>query len=377
MVVGISCTTETYPLAIRIAEIVKGAYEDCIVVLGGPHVTFEYESALAHNYVDYVVLNEGESSLKKLCDYHVRGIGTIESLKGVAYRRDGVVFCTEPEPFIADLDTLPFPDRNFFENINDYVHPASISTSRGCPGSCVFCAASVLSGKKYRMRSPHNIVLEFEYLKSFGFTHVNVIDDTMTASIERLHGFLDEMISCDLNMTWFCESRVDVMTKDILLKMKAAGLVAIQFGVESGSKKVLDATNKNVNFEQIRNVFGWCKEIDLFAATNVMIGHPEDDLETIKDTLSLAEEISAMGAYVSTTVCTPFPGTPLWLYPERFGIEFADYDLGNYSTFCPVINTKHLTVADIRNEYYNVEISLRKKYPKKNYYGNPRMTANV
>jgi len=227
------------------------------------------------------------------------------------------------------------------------------------------------------MRSPQNIVSEFEYLKSLGFNHVNVIDDTMTASIERLNTFLDEMISRDLKMTWFCESRADVMTKDIMLKMKAAGLVAIQFGVESGSKRVLDAINKKVKLEQIRNVFRWCEELALFAATNVMIGQPADNLETIEDTLNIAEELSSMGAYVSTTVCTPFPGTPLWLYPEKFEIELVDSELEHYSTFCPVINTKHLTVSEIRNEYYNVELTLRKKYPKSNYYSNPRKIAGV
>jgi len=118
-VIGISCTTETYTVAVQVAKIIKNTHKECAVVLGGPHVSFEYKSALAHSSVDYVVLNEGENSFKKLCDYCVHGVGTLEKLKGIAYKRDGVVLCAEPEPFIADLDVLPFPDRNLFEKIND------------------------------------------------------------------------------------------------------------------------------------------------------------------------------------------------------------------------------------------------------------------
>lgn len=351
-IVGFSCTTETYNVSVRMADRIKKSYQDCIIVFGGPHVSFEYEAALSHTSIDYILLNEGERSLKKFCDYFIHGIGTLNQLRGIAYRQNDCVVCAEPEPFITDLDALPFPDRTLFEDLYRYALPSSIVTSRGCPGKCIFCAASVLSGGRYRMRSALNVVQEFEYLKSLGFRHVNIIDDTMTANLKRLNEILDELIIRNLQMSWYCESRVDVMSKGILKKMKDAGLIAIQFGVESGSQKILDNIKKNIKLEKIREVFNWCREMGIMASTNLIIGQPFDDEASIEDTISLAKELTLLGAWVNFTVCTPFPGTPLWLKPEEFGIEMIDHDLDHYSTFYPVFNTKLLRADQIRNAYY-------------------------
>ena len=207
-VVGFSCTTETYKTALQLAKIVKEVNSQAIVVFGGPHVSFEYESALNTGIIDYVVINEGERSLVKLCDYCIKGVGNQEDLKGIAYKKDGVNYCAEPEPFITDLDVLPFPDRFLFDDLFDYAHPSTIITSRGCPGSCIFCASSVLSGGKYRMRSADNIVEELEYLKSLGFSRVDILDDTMTANMDRLNKILDTLLQQDLGLTFSIDEEV-------------------------------------------------------------------------------------------------------------------------------------------------------------------------
>ena len=119
-------------------------------------------------------------------------------------------------PLIENLDILPIPDRSLIDNLNDYAVPATISSSRGCPGKCVFCAAGVLSGGRYRLRSSINIVREFEYLRSLGFDTISVIDDTMTADLNRMDRILNDLIKCSLGVSWYCESRVDAVTKPIL-----------------------------------------------------------------------------------------------------------------------------------------------------------------
>jgi len=350
---GISCTTETYKSGLLVAKVIKEKHADCIIVFGGSHVSFEYKSALDTGLVDFIVINEGENSLKKLCDYCIRGTATLDSLKGIAYKKNNFIHCAEPEPFIKNLDDLPFPDRTLFGNLTDYVCPATIITSRGCPGKCIFCAASVLSGGRYRMRSAKNVVDEFEYLKSLGLDHVFVLDDTMTANLARLDQFLDEMLTRDLQMSWYCESRVDRITKDILSKMKTAGMSNIQFGVESGNQKILDSIKKEITLEQVRNVFLWCNELGIGAVTNVIIGQPDDTESTILETIQLAEELRTYGVTVLTSICTPFPGTPLWENPEDFGVEFVESDLDYYNTRFPVMNTRYMNATEIRNAYFN------------------------
>jgi len=359
-VVGFSCTTETYKTALRLARMVKEVNAQAVVVFGGPHVSFEYESALDTNLIDYVVINEGERSLVKLCDYCIRGVGNLEDLKGIAYKKEGIVYCAEPEPFITDLDELPFPNRLLFDDLFDYTNSSTILTSRGCPGSCIFCAASVLSGGKYRMRSAENIVSELEYLKSLGFSRVDVLDDTMTASVTRLDEILDKLLQRDLKLSLYCESRVDSVSRDILKKMKMAGFDFIQFGVESGNQKILDSIKKDITLEQIRNVFEWCKELEINTITNMIIGQPSDDTDSIKDTIRIAEEIHSTGAEVSFTVCTPFPGTAIWENTKKFGIKVVDFDLDHYDTFTPVFNTRAFNTGEIRNLLYNAMKTLGK-----------------
>jgi len=357
-IVGFSCTTETFNMAIKLAKIVKEMNSNTVVVFGGPHVSFEYHTALSNDAIDYIVINEGEVSLKELCDYCIRGTRELSDLKGVAYKCDGNIICAEPQRFIHDLDVLPIPDRSLFDDIYQYSTPATIITSRGCPGKCIFCASSVLSGGRYRMRSAQNVVLEFEYLKSLGFTRISILDDTMTASKTRLESICYELIKRKLEVEWFCESRVDTIDKEMLTLMKAAGLVSIQFGVESGSQNMLNGIRKDITIDQIHNAFKICKDVGVKAFTNMIVGLPNADCQAIEDSIKLAEEIVAIGGTVSWSVCTPFPGTPIWQNPEMFNIEICDKDLEHYDMCRPVLHTKYMTSSEIRNAFYNAKKSI-------------------
>ena len=350
-IVGLSCTTETYKTAMRLAEMVKELRSETIVVVGGPHVSFEYASALRHDSIDYVVPNEGELAFKKLCDFAIRGIGEKESLRGIAYAEAGDIRKAPPMPFIEDLDSLPIPDRKLFGDLNRYALAATVSTSRGCPGQCVFCSAGVLSGGKYRLRSAKNVIEEFAYLKSLGHNHIYVVDDTMTADLSRLDSFLEGLISSELGVTWYCESRIDAVSKPMLDKMKKAGATSLQFGVEAGTQGTLDCIKKNIALGQVYDVFDWCRDLGISAMTNMIVGLPGDSMSSLNETMKLAKELTDKGSAVTFSVCTPFPGTPLWESPEKFGAEIVCDDLDFYTTSCPVMRTEHLTVQEIRNEY--------------------------
>ena len=357
-VIGLSCTSESYSVALQLAKITKSIAKDCFVVMGGPHVSFSYESTLTKDEVDYIVINEGEISFKNLCDYLLDGKGNLEDIKGIAYTKGGKVVKNEEQPFITDLDALPFPDRSLFGDLSMYEVPATIVTSRGCPGACIFCSAGALSGRSYRMRSAVNIVDEYEYLRELGFKHVRIVDDAMTISKRRMYQLAEELNTRKLDMTWQCESRVDGITKEFLKKMKEAGLVEVQFGVESGSQRVLDSINKQISLEQIINAFKWCYEVGIRATTNIIIGLPSDDENSICDTLRLAERIIEYGGFVTSSVCTPFPGTPLLNDRVKYGINIIEHDLDLYTLQNPTFETKFMSMMDIRNAIYTVRKKL-------------------
>lgn len=360
ILVGISTTTETYKSGIRIAGYIKSYDSSIVVFMGGYHVTFEYEAALKSGVVDFVVRNEGEITSKDICDYFIKQEGEFEKILGISYIKNGEVVSNPDRNFITNLDELPFPDRSLYD-IDKYTVPSSISTSRGCPGRCIFCAATALSGGRYRVRSAENVIKEFKYLKSLGYKHVQIIDDTMTADIRRLNKFLDVLLEEKLDMTWNCESRVDIVTKELLQKMKSAGCKIIQFGVEAGNQEMLDCLKKNITLQQIHNVFNWCSELGIGSASCLIIGQPFDTFESIKDTINIASELQSLGAQVVFSISTPFPGTYMYNHPDELGLEIINYDTDDYTTQSPVYRTKNLTEVDIQNSFFDAYVRLGKE----------------
>lgn len=362
--VGISTTTECYNTSVRIANIIKCEDVDYIM-MGGAHATFEYETILQNNIIDFVVRSEGEITTKKLCDYIYLGKGDLANIDGLSYRKGTDIVTNKNVEFICDLDELPFPNRKLYD-LEKYPHKGNISTSRGCPGKCIFCAASALAGGKYRMRSAASIMEEVLYLYGLGIRHIDFVDDTMTASVKRLNEFLNLLLKHQLPITWYCESRVDSMNYELLKKMKKAGLTSIQFGVESGNQEMLDCLKKNISLGQVEDVFRWCYELDITVTTNMIIGQPYDTEESIDDTMKLAKKLIECNAHVSYTICTPYPGTYLWNNSKELGIEIVETDYDKYSTFYPVINTKNFTARQLRNLYYKAVMEVARNSMRKN-----------
>lgn len=356
-IIGISSTTETYKNAIRLAKLIKNIDASIIIIFGGCHVTFEYEEALNIDEVDYVIRGEGEITILELCNYLLRGKGQLSQINGISYKEKGIIYNNADRDFIEDLDILPFPDRRLF-SMRKYSVPASISTSRGCPGRCIFCAASALSGCKYRVRSAENIVEEFKYLNSLGYSKIQIVDDTMTADLRRLNKFLKLLIEEDLNITWGCESRVDIISLELLQKMYKAGCRSIQFGVEAGNQKMLDCLKKKISLEQVKRVFKWCKEVGIKSASCLIIGQPFDTKNSIKDTIEMGLELQRLGAQIVFSISTPYPGTYMYNNTCELGIEIVDFDTDNYTTQTPVYNTKSLTTKDIQNYFFEACMSI-------------------
>lgn len=358
--IGISTTTETFKNGIRLAEYIKKSAPNTIVVMGGCHVTFEYESALTSGVIDYIIRGEGEITFEKLCDSILQDQGSIEEINGLSYIHDNKIVSNPDRAFISDLDLLPFPDRELLD-IDKYSHPGSISTSRGCPGRCIFCAATALSGGRYRMRSAENVVEEMIYLKGLGFNHIQFIDDTLTADIRRLKKILRIIEEKELIISWAAESRVDVIDKDLLLKMSKAGCKSLQFGVEAGNQKMLDSLKKNITIQQIRNVFKWCKEVGIAPASCLIIGQPFDTKESINDTINIGLELQALGARIVFSISTPYPGTFMYNNADKLGIKIINSDTDCYTTQTPVYNSKYLSATEIQNYFYDACILLAKK----------------
>jgi anaerobic magnesium-protoporphyrin IX monomethyl ester cyclase len=348
-IVGITSTTLTYKSGLQIAKIAKKVYPDCLTVLGGPHVTFWDDKALEEcPELDIVVRREGENTLLELVQ-RIEAGKSYHDVIGTTCRKDGKIVKNPDRPYIENLDELPFPAHHLWpmERLRKYgtvVFP--LVTSRGCVYWCDFCTAVRMFGRKYRMRNPKNVVDELEFLhKTYGANQFTFYDDAFTVDQYRTAEICKEIKNRKLQIKWDCETRVDMVTKELLLNMKEAGCIAVWFGVESGSQRVIDAMGKGFSLAQTMSAFKWAKEVGLMAIAGAILGFPGETKETALKTIKLVEKISPddVGYYIAT----PYPGTPMYdLVKENGWLKITDFD--KYDTATPTFETPTLTMQELR-----------------------------
>jgi anaerobic magnesium-protoporphyrin IX monomethyl ester cyclase len=347
-IVGVTSTTLTYKSALQIAKIAKEAHPNCLTVIGGSHVTFWDENALKEcPQLDIVVRKEGEYTLLELVQ-RIEAGKSIHDVLGTTFRKDGKIIKNPDRPYIENLDELPFPAHHLFplKHLQKYgtvVFP--LSTSRGCTFWCKFCSAVRMFGRRYRMRKPKSVVDELEFLKKkYDAQQFTFYDDTFTVDQSRVQKICAEIQNRKLKIKWDCETRADMVTKDLLQKMEKAGCIAVWFGVEAGSQCVINAMGKGLTLEKTKKAFKWARESGLMTVAGVILGFPGETRETARKTIKFVEEINPddVGYYIAT----PYPGTPMYDYVKKMGwLKIHDFD--KYDTATPTFESPTISMKEI------------------------------
>ena len=348
-IVGVTSTTLTYKSALEVLQTAKATHPNCVTAIGGPHATFWDENALKEcSALDVVVRKEGETTMLELAQ-RVEAGKPFYDLLGTTTRKDGSIVQNEERPYIEDLDALPFPAHHLFplEHLRKYgkiIFP--LSTSRGCTFWCNFCSAVRMFGRRYRMRSPESVISELEFLhKTYGAVQFTFYDDAFSVDQKRAFKICEEIQKRNLKIMWDCETRVDMVTKELLQEMKKAGCLAVWFGVEAGSKLVLDAMSKGLTLEKTKNAFKMAKDVGLMTVASVILGFPEETPETARETIKFVMEIKPddVGYYIAT----PYPGTPMYdLVKEKGWLKITDFN--KYDTATPTFETPTMKMRELR-----------------------------
>ena len=125
----------------------------------------------------------------------------------------------------------------------------------------------------------------------------------------------------------------------------------IQFGVESGSQKILDSIKKGISIDQVRKAVSWCIESKVQPVCSFMVPHPEDTMDTLQQTETFMNELKKLGVQIFVSLTTPFPGTYLHHNAEKLGVEFVSQDTNDFNLATPVIRTRHLSIAQIEDVF--------------------------
>ena len=343
--IGVTLVTLDYLNSLDLIRRIKKRTAACVVV-GGPHVSSLRAAVLQScPEIDFGVVMEGEQTLTEL----VMGKAPAE-IRGLLYREQGKVIFTGERPFQKPLDKVAFPTYQQFE-LNRYLkRSVGIITSRGCPHQCTYCPVRLTSGHKMRLRSAANVFREIRHWYQQGIRTIDIWDDNFTLSPKRVHAICDYILAGDMpHLTLNLPNgvRADRVDRALLLKMKAAGLRKIAFGVEGGNDKVLQLLNKGERMADIETAIREACAVGLDVILFFLLGTPGETWADIEDSLELATRYPVAGANFYNLI--PFPRTRLFETVQREGrlLQQPEVYLSSTSQFAaaPCFETPELPLA--------------------------------
>lgn len=346
-VVGISGqTTPSIYDVYRTAKTTKNHNPAILVVVGGAHVTFQDEQVLREcPDIDIVVRGEGEITMTAILD-KMEKKQSFDGVQGTTTHRDGIVVRNPDMPYIGCLDDLPFPAYDLL-NLRNYFPKsqriAPMITSRGCPYQCTFCSSSRITGKRWRGRSPENVMKEIQLLhERYGVSDITFIDDLFTFDHRRVKEICSTMILDMDDVTWTCSTRADILARhpEMANWLKKAGCHTLYIGAESGSQRILDRIKKGIRLNQIVRSVKLAKDAGLGIVLSFILGIPGESKEDIESTIEFACKLDPDLAQF--TICTPYPGTPMYDEVKENGWLSAS-DWSEFTVLEPVMDLPEIS----------------------------------
>jgi len=220
-------------------------------------------------------------------------------------------------------------------------------TSRGCPYNCIYCPNPVMQGRKWRFRTPENVVDELKYLcNTFNMRGLLFRDPEFALNRQRVVDICRGIIAEGLDFQWRCETRVDDLSKQLIREMAKAGCIGINIGIESANSEILkNVGRKSFSIDHAKEVIKDCRKRGIQVFAFFIIGLPGDNKKSIMKTVLLARKLRS--DFIQFTVATPYLGTELrkWAVSNDFLIS----DLPEqYSGYNIVMRNEHLTHRQLR-----------------------------
>lgn len=319
---GISIhSSSSYGPAKQIAHFIRQRNPSALIVTGGAFPTSMSAYTLENTDADVAVIGEGEIVFSKLA----KGL-SFEHVKGIVYKKSGQIVTNEPEPLIANLDSIRFPARNLLpkEMISHEgkVHHSdqaatTIFGTRGCVYNCAFCDTS-LWRRRWRSRSPENIIAEIDEVKrDYGIGWFRFPDDCLDLDRKWFADFCRKIKECAVQ--WTMLSRADRLDEEILGLAKEAGCREIFFGFETGSQRLLDIMGKKITVAQNIEAIKLCRKVGITSCAYMLFAFPGEDAQSIEETKQFLRAAGPDKSRISQFI--PVPGSDVWLHPEKYRIR--------------------------------------------------------
>jgi radical SAM superfamily enzyme YgiQ (UPF0313 family) len=319
--IGINCITgPPIEQVISISRFLKSV-TDVPIVLGGPHPTLFPEQTLNSPFIDYVVIGKGEAPFLNLVRALKANV-SLERVSSIGYKEDGNVVIQRG--FVQEIHVRSIP----YHLIARYGRPSTIPilTSYGCPYHCTFCVEKVLHPVYYEIPLTDVLYMIEEALR-IEPQFIDFMDDNFLFNTRRVMDLFSLSYQRGLNFLWVCMGRVDGVLRlsdEALGFLKRRGLVAIFFGIESGSQKILKLIKKGITTEMVLELNLRLKKEGIQPHYSFMGGFPTETGEDIQETTKLIERLkeeNPRSIVWKINQYTPYPGTELFDFAVKNGFK--------------------------------------------------------
>ncbi|MBU1869747.1 MAG: B12-binding domain-containing radical SAM protein [Candidatus Omnitrophica bacterium] len=356
-IIGFSSKTATIKDSRNIANQLKDFKNTFTVVVGGAHTASSWQSLIREGCFDAVFVGEGEEGFAQAC-LKIKSKESLEGIEGLITKnpqgKDISVSCA----LIQDLDLIRFPDYDDFPEIVKRAISATypLVTSRGCVYKCTYCSVPEISGKKFRPRSPQNIIDELEYARTkYGIRSFEIIDDVFNLDIERCKEICRQLLKADLGLNWSCPNglRADRVDKELAQLMYQSGCRSVMVGIESADPKILESVKKAESLKDIEKGIITFQDAGINVGGYFIIGLPGDSFRSVERSARFARRLKIPALF---NMLVPYPGTELWewamanarfLYDIEDGLHFADLS----QKVKPVIETDDFSGKERQRAY--------------------------
>jgi radical SAM superfamily enzyme YgiQ (UPF0313 family) len=332
-----SASTMIMPAVSDVCKQIKEISPNQRVLLVGGHVAALPEQTLKQEDVDFVCDGEGPYTVLELLEVLKTAKPALNKVRGLLYRDNGAITHNPSAPLVMDLDRemptvawdlLPmdlYKAHNWqcFAHIDNRKPYASLYTSLGCPFRCSFCCIQApfkrgeqINGyaqnvNSYRLWSPSSVIAQIDILvNKYGIRNIKFADEIFVLNKSHINGICDLIIERGYDLNIWAYARVDSWSQELLKKMKRAGINWVCLGIESGSSRVREDVRKRYRHDAIFKTVRAFREAGIYMLANYLFGLPEDDIDSMNETLNLALELNC--EFANFYCAMAYPGSELY-----------------------------------------------------------------
>lgn len=357
-----SASTQNMTVAERICRSLR-ENASSKVAIGGLHPSALPRQTLQEAEVDFVIEGECPYTLKNLIQVLKTGETDYSAVPGLWYCENGTVKNNPRAPLIKDMDNvlsaaawdlLPMQkyrahNWHCFDNIENRMPYGAIYTSLGCPYSCIFCCINTPFGKPgIRYRRPKSVVGEIGILvKDYGIKNIKIADELFVLNERHYMTIVELLIEKGYDLNIWAYARVDTVKPEHLRKMKKAGINWLALGIESANPDVRDGAEKKMRVKDIKNLVLAIQNSGIGVIGNYIFGLPEDNLQTMQETLDMAIDLNC--EFVNFYCAMAYPGSKLYDIAIKKGWELPKewHGFSQHSYEMLPLPTKYISAKEV------------------------------